>query len=197
VFDWLFEGWWFIYALLGAAFAVVAFQWARDGFVVFQRERVTKGGKETRRRLAVLPIVLAVLALLVGVYFLLDRLVETRREEIKRKLKEMAAAVRTRDLDRIFSHISEQFQVEDKDKAVFRRYVEDRFRLVDELAVWGEAFPDDTGTVTFHAKPKGSQVPEQLQVVVRAQFVRDPDGQWRLRTFELFLPPGGQPVSLP
>jgi hypothetical protein len=185
--------------------ALTAALWSRMGFMLFHTvgpargaepsrkrwellggdEQVPPGWRDLQRRLALPPIILAVLALLAGVYFLLDRLVETRREQITRKLHEMAAAVRTQDLDRIFAHISEQFNVFGKNKAAFRDYVESRFSEVQELVVWDEQFPDDSGRVVFRAKPKGPRIPEQFQAIVHAEFVRDPDEQWRLRHFEI------------
>jgi hypothetical protein len=197
VFDWLFEGRLSVYLLLIGVGVIVAAQWARNGFVVFREERRTKGSTTPRRRLVVLPIVLAVLALLVGVYFLLDRLVETRREQIARKLQEMAAAVRAGDLDRIFSHISERFNVQGMDKATFRNYAQAAMEQgwAEELALWDEQFTDDSGSVVFRAKPKGRRMPE-AQFVVRGQFVLDPDGQWRLEGFQVFFPAGDE-LTLP
>ena len=50
------------------------------------------------------------IALLAPLYLLLDRLVETRREQITRKLEAMAAAVKPKDAGTIFQHISESFR---------------------------------------------------------------------------------------
>jgi hypothetical protein len=103
----------------------------------------------------------------------------------------MAAAVRTRDVDRIFSHISERFRVPGMDKAGFREYVEAALNggWVDDLVLWDAEFPDESGRVNFRAKPKGSRLGE-AQFIVRGQFVLDPDGQWRLGGFEVFFPAG-------
>jgi hypothetical protein len=215
VFDWLFEGRLSVYLLLGVLGVLTAALWSRMGFVLFHSVSPTRGAepsrkrwelledetsssrRDVRRRLAVPPIVLTVLAVLAGVYFLLDRLVETPHEQIKRKLHEMADAVKTRNLDRIFAHISEQFNVQGMNKAAFRTYVESQFSIVEDLAVWGEQFPDDSGRIVFRAKPKGPRIPEQFQAIVDAEFVRDPDQEWRLRRFEVRLGLGGSPVPLP
>jgi hypothetical protein len=218
VFDWLFEGRLSVYLLLGVLGALTAAMWSRMGFVLFHTVAPARGVEPSRkrwelledepssarrdahRRLAVPPIVLAVLAVLAGVYFLLDRLVETRREQITRKLHEMAAAVRARDVDRIFAHFSEQFSVQTRagrrNKADFRSDVEANLDRITDLVVWDVQFPDDSGRVNFRVNPKGPQV-DGLQVTVRSEFVLDPDQQWRLRHFEILLGLGGDTVLLP
>ncbi len=219
MFDWLFEGRLEVYLLLGVLGVLTAALWSRMGFVLFHTVSPTRGAEPSRkrwelledepssarrdvhRRLAFPPIILAILASLAGVYFLLDRLVETPHEQIKRKLDEMAAAVRTQNLDRIFAHISEQFSVQTAagrlNKAGFRQYVESKFTEVQDLEIWGEQFPDDSGRVVFRAKPKGPRIPEQFQAIVHAEFVLDPDQQWRLRHFDVRMGLGGDPVLLP
>jgi hypothetical protein len=199
VFYWLFEGWPSVYVLLLVLGVITAGMWSRNGFVLFQEKKRTKSSPKPDRRLALPPIVLVVVALLIGVYFLLDRLVETRREEIKRKVREMAAAVRTRNVDRIFSHISEQFHLQNMNRATFRGYVEAALenREVEELEVWDEQFPDDSGRVNFRAVPKGGRFGGGAQFLVRGQFGLDPDGQWRLRGFEITFGLGGDALTLP
>jgi hypothetical protein len=209
VFDWLFEGRLSVYLLLIALGAIVVILWARTGFAFFRtvgpasrarRDTVPLGSRHghPRRRPALLPILLALIAILIGVYYLLDRLVETRREQIKRKLQEMAAAVKARDVDRIFKHVSEQFDVQGMNRAAFGRYVGTAINrgLVDDLVIWGEQFPDDSGRVSFFAKPKGPRL-QETQFSVRSHFVLDPDGQWRLQGFEVFFGLGGDPLNLP
>ena len=198
MFDWLFEGRQSVYLILGALAILVAALWARSGFVVFRE----KDSGTSKRQLDWTPLVLGVLVLFGLVYFLLDRLVETRREQITRKLQAMAGAVKKHDSDGIFTHISNQFRFQGLDKAGFRSYVEDVFRngWVDDLVVWEVAFPDlDSGKVDFRAKPKGGRIGEEYFFLVRGEFVRDPDGQWRLATFTIYRPDidTNQPVQIP
>src|SRR5262249_5246120 len=123
------------------------------------------------------------------VYLLLDRLVETRREQIERKLEAMAAAVKKKDAGTIFQHISESFQVGSLNKSAFRSYVEGHMKrgMATELTVWDIKFPDDTGKVTFSAKPR-SNFGETPFYLVQAEFTRDRDGEWRLKDFQVFNP---------
>jgi hypothetical protein len=194
VFDWLFEGRTSVYLVLIVLGGVVVLQWARVGFPIVQETRT----RPPRRRLALLPILLVLIALLAGAYNLLDRLVETRREQITRKLQEMAAAVKARNVDHIFAHVSEQFNVQGMNRAAFRGYVETAIenRWADELVLWGDQFPDDSGGVNFFAKPKGPRL-QDTAFGVRGRFVLDSDGQWRLQGFEVFLGLGGDALSLP
>ncbi len=199
VFDWLFEGRQSVYLVLAALAVLLGAFWAWTGFPIFRERRAKPNSRRpSESGLAFLPIMLAVIVLLAGCYFLMDRLVETNREQIERKLQEMARAVRARDADRIFSHISESFDANGRNKAAFREYVVSNFRVVDELVVWEISFPDDSGKVQFNAKPRGSAIPGEAFVLVRGTFVRDADGQWRLQTFTLSLPndPSGS-FSLP
>ena len=149
------------------------------------------------------------MAVLVGLYFLLDRFVETDREQVKRQLMEMADEVKHGDAERIVSHLSPKFSVWGMDRSAFRNYVESglRGRLISELVVYDIAFPDG-GTpaadgslgVSFKAKPKGDRLPSTLHFLCEATFVRDPDGQWRMTGFKVFNPPpldGKTPLERP
>ena len=168
MFDWLFEGRPTVYLVLGlVAAALVAVWYAYD------------------RRRRWLYAVAGVLAL-VGLYALLDRLVETRREQITRKLQEMAEAVKKKDAGRIFEHISDRFELGGLNKTTFRQGVEARMKegWIDELVIWDLTFLDDQGKVSFMAKPKG-RVGENVGALVRGRFVLE-TGQWRLQSFEVF-----------
>jgi signal transduction histidine kinase len=63
---------------------------------------------------------------------------ETDSQQIERKVRTMAAAVKTRNLDQIFSHISESFRFGSLNKAAFRRKAEEALnaRQVAEVVVW-------------------------------------------------------------
>jgi hypothetical protein len=185
VFDWLFEGRLSVYVFLAILAGLLLYLWWIR-----------------RKRWFLYASVGA--AALAGVYLLLDRAVETDREQIQRKLTEMAAAVRDRAPDRLFAHISESFRLETLNRAGFREFVNraDRERWVTELRVWDFEFPADfkeTGRVAFQAKPTGPMIGEGQFFRVEAVFRRDPDGQWRLQTFQLFDPLSdtNQPVRIP
>ncbi len=170
MFDWLFEGRATVYVPLALVAAALLAVWWFYG--------------RKRRWLYAAGVVVG----LVGVYFLLDRLVETRREQIERKLQEMARGVKDRNVDAIFAHISDRFDYRGLKKPAFRAVAEATLRTgrVTELVIWNVKHLDNHGKVRFQAKPKGS-VGDNVGTDVEAQFVNE-NGQWRLRTFEVFQP---------
>jgi hypothetical protein len=200
VLDWLFEGRQTVYLLLAALAVVVAALWARSGLVltVDRSDRA-----RPRRRLAVLPMLLGLLAVLAAGYWLLDRLVETQREQVERKLHEMAQAVRARNVDGVMAHVSEHFHFQGLDRNGFRGMVERAIRngWVEEVVIWDVVVPDSSGRVTFMAKPKGSRLPgavaDSAGFRIRGEFAQDADGQWRMRGFEVFGPAGGGALTVP
>jgi hypothetical protein len=186
VFDWLFEGRASVYVSLAAIALVMLLAW-----------------QQTRKRFCLIGLVAALG--LAGLYFLLDRLVETDREQVVRKVEEMAAAVRARDVNALFNHVSERFSRGGMNRAHFRDAVDGALRggIVDEVEVWDFAFPDDfratvplpgqerpaeTIRFSFKAKAKGGRVTENVGNPCEARFVRDQDGQWRLLDFQVFNP---------
>ena len=196
--DWLFEGRPTVYVILAAAAVLLFVAWW-----------------QTRKR----PWLYATVAFLalIGLYFLLDRLVETDREQIVRKVEEMSAGVRERNVERIFANVSEQFRLNNQNRATFRAFAEQAIRRgqVTEVKAWDFQFPDDfrtkvrrTGTtgpqeldaarVAFTVKPEGPGLGAPF-FRCEATFVRDPDGQWRLFTFQLFQPgvDSNQPFQIP
>jgi hypothetical protein len=171
VFDWLFEGRLAVYLFLAVVAVILLGLWWRD-----------------RRRGWLFGV--AAVGVLIGIYFLLDRLVETRSEQISRKLQEMAAGVKAGDTERIFLHVSDRFTFAGLNKAAFQAAV-DRIlqaRRVTDLAIFDFQPLDERGRVFFRAKPIGDEQGLNIAYIVRAQFVRDPDGQWRLQSFEVFNP---------
>ena len=196
--DWLFEGRPTVYVILAAAVVLLLVAWW-----------------QTRKRYWLYPG-LAFLAL-IGVYFLLDRLVETDREQIVRKVNEMSAGVRERSVDRIFANVSEQFHLNGSGRAAFRQFAERALRTgeVTDITIWDFAFPEgfrtkvrrvgtagaperDGARVSFMVKPQGPRLGAPF-FRCDATFVRDPDGQWRLFTFQLFQPgvDSNQPFQIP
>ena len=182
--DWFFEGRLPVYIALAAAAVLCAFFWTQS------------------RKRGFLLAAGACLAL-VGVYFLLDRSVETDREQIQRKIQEMGAAVRDRDVDRIFANVSDDFRRGSANKASFRQQVEHIIGggVVNELLVWTITVPDEgkmrerpedprenMARAEFFAKPLGGMADGSTYYLIRAQMKRDPDGQWRLQGFDAYSP---------
>jgi hypothetical protein len=184
VFDWLVEGRNSVYVVLAAVAVVLLLVWER-----------------TRERLYLYALI--AVCLLAGLYFALDHLVETERKQVTRKVREMAAGVRARDVNAIFTHISERFNRNGVGKAAFRDLVDGllRTRRIDEVEVWdfdfttpvtsvqvpGESAPVPAIRVSFMAKPKGGVAAGEFGRC-EARFIRDPDGQWRLFDFQVFNP---------
>jgi hypothetical protein len=178
VFDWLVEGRPTVYVILGVAAAILLALWWRD--------------RKRHWLIGVLGVFL-----LVGAYFLLSRLVQTPRKQVVRGVEEMAAAVQAGDVDRIMAHVSEQFRYRSLNKSSFREKVKTALaqKQVERVEVWEFKFPEEQPggkdgpiRVSFIAKPFGGPARGVEHFRCEADFVRDPDGRWRMKTFEVFHP---------
>jgi hypothetical protein len=186
VFDWLFEGRTAVYCLIGVVAAMLFLVWWR-----------------TRKR-NVLLAASGVAALAVA-YFVLGQFVQTPRKQIERHLKEeIPAAVKAHDADAIFKHITADFKFRGSDRAAFRGLVEMGLKsgFINELVIYDIDFPSggDSRTipVEFMAKAKPGFSDANPAYPVRATFVREPDGQWRMKGCEVYDPVAtNQPLSLP
>lgn len=181
MFDWLFEGRLTVYLVLAVAALILLGLWTRD------RRRGWLGA-------------VAGVAVLIGLVALLDWLVETRREQIERKLQEMARAVPKKDAEAIFRHLARDFRASGMERTTFRSYVERALRdgLVSDLQIWGPQFPDETGKVTFFAKPESSYTRGEY-FLIRAEFTREGEKEWRLKGFQIFNPfvDTNKPLEIP
>ena len=169
MFDWLFEGRAAVHVTLGVVAVLLAALWWRD-----------------RRRTWLYALV--VVALLAGVYLLLDWLVETRTEQITRRLHLIEKGVKAGDAEQVMQQFSSQFDYHGIKRDQMRASVTAKLkaRFVEELTIWEVRIPDASGKVFFKAKPKGLGDNPGFQV--RSEFVKDADGQWRMRTFEVYNP---------
>jgi hypothetical protein len=169
--NWLFEGNWTVYLVLLLLGGVFFGLWVND-------------------RKSHWLMLLAVPLLLAATYCLLDRLIETRYEQISRKLQEMAAAVAAQDAGRIYQHLSPTFKYGSYDRESFRRFAEEFLRegRFDSLEVW-EIRVDgrEPGLVTLRAKPKGGITRGEF-FFVKTRWVQDRDNQWRLTGFTVHNP---------
>jgi hypothetical protein len=175
LFDWLFEGRTSVYAILVALAVFLLLAWW-----------------QMRKRWLLYGVVAT--AVLVGVYALLDKAVETDREQIVRKLQEMVAAVNAHNLDAAFVHISDQFRSQGgKTKRELRdtaqRYL-DR-RTVERVQVWNilidgrPAREPGEVHVFFSAKTHNGQ---EFFADCDAVFQFHSEHGWQLRTFRLLNP---------
>ncbi len=148
----------------------------------------------TRQRAYVIGL-LIVGAIIVAVLSL-KFLVPTDFKQIVRKTREMADAVADRDVNRIFTHMSDQFMLQDNvKKADFRQRVEGYIKRGDVtgVEVWDfEAVeisrPKRTAVVIFRTKGKGPAFGGFGNFNCKATFVLDSDQEWRMKDFRLYWP---------
>lgn len=176
MFDWLFEGHLSVYFLLIAA------------AVLF-----TVVGARTRKRRWY--AIAAGAVALAGLYCLLDFAVETDREQIQRKVREMAAGFTApAHLDAVFENVSDQFHCPFADS---KKALRDKAR--DQLSTWritevritdlhcGEISRDKkTAVAEFRAKVIGSfGTLEAAPVFCKATFDYTTTHGWRMRELEV------------
>jgi hypothetical protein len=187
LFDWLFEGSPAVYVLLGGVAGLLLAVWWRT---------------RKRRWLYAAAGTLA----LIGVYFLLDRFVDTDKKQLRRTIEAMAAAVRARNVDAIFEHISEQFQSpRGASKRAFRDSVEQNIIRVTSFTVWDIKFPEEvsrarrTVRVDFSVKAEGPTLGNAQNVGFRCEATFDHDARlgWQLRGFRLFPVSSREEIILP
>ncbi|HZV04462.1 MAG TPA: hypothetical protein VE999_05170 [Gemmataceae bacterium] len=176
MFDWLFEGRTGVYAVLAALVVFLLVIWW-----------------QTRKRWLLLGVAVAVA--LIGLYALLDKVVETDREQIVRKVNEMAAAVNSRNLDALFENISENFRSPlGKDKQQFRDFVGHYVNggIVQNVRVWDIEFDDSPSRenpparVFFRARAEENG--RGLFADCETMWGFDSQHGWRLRSIRLFKP---------
>ena len=159
----------------------------------------------TRKRPYSLGLVL-VLAL-AALFALLALFVPTDRKRIIGAVQAMEAGVKAQNAERIFAHVSDQFQLGGLDKTAFRQFVEQVFKhsgQVDEVHAWDfdnvqVDRPRKIATLEFKVKPKGQLTGDAAYYLIKATFVLDPDDRWRLKTFEAFNPfvESNKPLDIP
>lgn len=152
--------------------------------------------------------VIGAVAVLFGIE-LAGAFLKTDGRRIKDSIDAMGDAVRRKDVDGIFRHITDDFRARTLDRAAFRNLVEGALRRGDvtEVVVWNREVvkldrrgpTQGTATVHFDVKVKGPRVNESLFGNCEATFTLDKDGKWKLKTFEVFNPPPGphEPMSIP
>jgi hypothetical protein len=137
--------------------------------------------------------------------FLLLTWVPSDRSQIVGAINEMGRGVRMGNADLIFSHISDKFHLGSLDKPTFRRAVEGvlQRKEVTDIEVWDFeppeiSRPNRTARIAFMVKPKGP-LGGDAHYRCKATFVLDPDGQWRMQTFQVFNPfvDSDKPLQIP
>jgi hypothetical protein len=173
MFDWLFERQAAVFALLAAAGVVLLVMWWR-----------------TRKRRLLYGV--AAVGAVAVVYFLLGFVRETDTKQIERKVQEMAAGVNEKNLDKAFQHFSDQVRVNGRGKSALRAGAESALQMYGvrnmrlfDTEIEGLSRADKKANVTFMAKADGNWGGDGAFYRVRSEWVLDPDGQWRMRSFTL------------
>jgi len=175
VFDWLFESRPSVYILLFLVGCVLLVLWWQ--------------GRDRRRVLAAGAV--AGVALL---YFLLSLVHETDRTQIFRKMNEMKEAVNQKDLKRFLAHVSDDFQAYGMNKKALR---EETASAIDRFGISNASISDlkldeldkenGRATVSFRGAADNNRT-ARLAIPCKAKFVRDKDGQWRMKSIAFYKP---------
>jgi ketosteroid isomerase-like protein len=175
VFDWLFEGRLSVYGLLFLVGCVLLVLW-------WQR-------RERRLFLAVGAIAGVALC-----YFLLSLLRETDRNQIFRKMNEMREAVNQQDLDGFLAHVSDDFLAYGMNKKALR---EETSSAIDRFGIRNASIKDleieeldrekGRAKVSFRGAADNNRT-ARLTIPCEAEFIREKDGQWRLKSIAFYKP---------
>ncbi|MFO0807070.1 MAG: hypothetical protein U0746_00440 [Gemmataceae bacterium] len=144
------------------------------------------------------------LALLAGAY-LCHQLVESDREQMERKIHEIAHAVHDRQMDQAFRHVSDSFERKGKDRSTFLSFAKQMQSSgrVDDFVVWAfEPGPisreSKRGDLGFMFKVHGN-FGEMPPLFAKCTFVLDKDGEWRIQNFDVYqtMVDSRQPFPIP
>jgi hypothetical protein len=175
LFDWLFEGRTSVYVVLAALAVFLLLIWW-----------------QARKRWLLVGVVIT--AGVIGLYALLDKAVETDREQLVRKVQEMAAAVNARDFVALFAHISDNFrspqgkgkqQFLDEVAGYLSRGVVQNARVWDIVCIETPSRQHTPARVVFSAKAESGR---ELLADCEATFDFDAQHGWRLVGLRLLKP---------
>lgn len=186
MFDWLFEGRKEVYYVLGAIAVILVIFW----YQVPRRAYL---------------ISLAVCLSLIGLYYLLDRLVITYREEVEGTVELMAASVAEHKLDRAFNHFAEQFRTpRNLSKQDLRALADRELKSggVTSVTVWGFETPGPVDrsrkvTTTFSFKVQGAFGRDELFYRCEAVFAYEPPHGWQMQRCKFLEPHTDNPIDAP
>jgi hypothetical protein len=217
--NWLYENLTVLTMVLGTAAVVLLVLWWQTRLkkrAELAIERPTQQSRilQWRSRQRKFAVLAGTIVLFLAALWLFASLGSSDTRKIKHALEEMSAGVESHDLNRIFAHVSDQFQQgmptfgsagSTLGKEAFRQRSESIIlsRNVTRVSVWSIEVTELSranrlAKVTFYAKPRGNWESE-VYYLIRAQFVLDPDDQWRLKGFEVFNPfvETNQPIQIP
>jgi len=179
------------------ALALGVFWWVRRGDDFGKKKLSWLKGLKARRltRNQCCAMGLTLIGFLALVVVLISLLVVTDPKRIRRAIQEMSDGVKEGNLDKIFSHVSDQFRLMGQSKESYRPTVERYIRNGDLTAISVWDFDEaqvsrekKEATIEFRVKPKGTMTGAELFYLCRATFSLDSDGKWRLKTFVVSEP---------
>lgn len=135
-----------------------------------------------------------VAVLLLAAVWAVDTFVETDSKRIETVIREMAASVKARDTGQLARHLARDFRYHNQDRESFRKHADDaiRARNVTEVIVWefegmSISRKDRKSRMAFLGKPIGNWS-QAAHYRVEADFVLEPDNQWRMQGLKIFNP---------
>lgn len=150
-------------------------------------------------------IAVAIFALLLGALILIDRLVESPREESVRRVEAMAAAATARDPARFVEQLAKSFAYNGKTREDVRNSgIWNLIRQYDaRVAVWGLGKDDfqilSDSEIEFGFYAKGEAAGQQGAVLryIRTRFVKEADGAYRLKSMKFYSIENGNRAEEP
>jgi len=134
-------------------------------------------------------------------FHVLTLTIDTDRKQIERSLLAMAAGLKGRPQDKVFAHISDQFlsslmvnnstvswgkaELTEAAKKASRDF-DLEGNVIKEMEF--KSLSDSESVVTFTARPLVGKNYFTLACPCEARFVRESDGQWRMRQLKVFNP---------
>ncbi len=175
-----------LYAILFIGFVVAGAVWFR---LRSRRSRIT----------------VAIFAFLLGELILIDRLVESPREESVRRVEAMAAAATARDPARFVEQLAKSFAYNGKNREDVRNSgIWNLIRQYDaRVAVWGlgkddfQILSDTEIEFGFYAKGEASGQQGAEVRYILARFVKEADGAYRLKSMKFYSLQNGNRAEEP
>jgi hypothetical protein len=156
----------------------------------------------SRKRSGLIAVGVAVAMLLIVI--LCDSLAESPREQIERKTIALAAAVTSKNTDQLTANVADSFRYSGVDKANVKAAADKAVKQfgLQEIQVWEFTRTpvrrdDQTYVQRFKLKPKGAFTMGVEHFDCEATWVKEADGQYRLKSFELFHPLTGEKFVVP
>lgn len=126
--------------------------------------------------------------ILFALFIICDQAFDSPREESMKRVEDMVAALNERNADLLRAHVSDSFEYKGKQKSDVKQFVELAKQHNVRVAVWDfdrervVEVSDNEIDIVFNGKavfPDGKEIPSHF----KTKFVKEKDGQWRLKTF--------------